>query len=377
VPGWRPAFPGCARAALGAAAALAVFLAWLNLRPAPLVIEPLRPSAGKPLVDAKLELARRFAPFVYHEFHPTLGRQDVPAPVDFDGDLDGENDWETFARFELLPTVYYAVLETETHWFLTYHLFHPRDWTRFDLGLHMTHENDGENLQIVVAKASDEPVLLFAQAHYRGVAYASPESGIGDGRERLCGPFLRVDGAGRPSERGPHACVFVESGGHGIFGVPDARSRVTVAPDGAARFELAGWVLRPSVGEETLAEPALVTGLAVPYRLESTEAKLWPLLASGELVGEGRLLDRPLPYADERIAIGVPRYYEADRFSGPFGPDRGIAPFAVDFEFGAGEVGALFFGPAARYAQVLALSGPWSLEYVDYPFVRPGGASGR
>ena len=358
------------RAGAALAAALAAWILALNARPAPLVVEPLLASAGKPAVDAKLELAARFAPFVYHEFDPLRGRMDVPAPVDFDGDLDGENAWENFARFELLPTVYYAVLETETHWFLTYHLFHPRDWVRFDLGLHQSHENDGENLQVVVARSNQEPVLLFAQAHYRGVAYANPGSGFGDGQVELRGPFLRVDADGRPSADGAHACVFVESGGHGIFGVLDPHARVTVAADGAVHFERAGWALRPARPGEELAEPALSSGTLVPYRLESLEAKLWPLLASGALVGEGKLLDRPLRYQDEQIAVDVPRYYEADRFSGPFGPDRGIAPFAVDFRFGAGEVGALFFGPAARYAALLRVPEPWSLEYVAYPFVR-------
>ena len=358
------------RAGAVAAAALGAWLLWLNTRPAPLVLAPLAPSAGTPLVDAQLELAARLAPFVYHEFDPTRGREDVPAPVDFDGDLDGENAWENFARFELVPTVYYAVLETGTHWFLTYHLFHPRDWVRFDLGLHLSHENDGENLQVVVSKTSEEPVLLFAQAHYRGVAYANPGSGFGDGRVALRGPFLRVDADGMPSSSGAHAGVFVESGGHGIFSALDPHAGVTVGPDGEARFERAGWVMRAARAGEALAEPGLVSGAVVPYRLESLEAKLWPLLATGELVGEGRLLDRPLRYEDERIAIDVPRYYEADRFSGPFGPDRGIAPFAVDFRFGAGEVGALFFGPAARYAALLGVPEPWSLEYVAYPFVR-------
>ena len=98
--------------------------------------------------------------------------------------------------------------------------------------------------------------------------------------------------------------------------------------------------------------------------------KLWPLLRDGELTGSGGLLDGALHYADERVAVDVPRYYEGDRFSGPFGPDRGISPFAVDFAFGEGEVGALFFAPARRYAEVLTVPEPWSLVYVDDPFTR-------
>ena len=99
--------------------------------------------------------------------------------------------------------------------------------------------------------------------------------------------------------------------------------------------------------------------------------RIWPGLRDGTLVGEDGLFDGALRYRGPQIDVGVPRYYEGDRFSGPFGADRGIAPFAVDFRFGEGEVGALFFDPARRYAECLVVPQPWSLEYEDYPFVMP------
>ena len=92
---------------------------------------------------------------------------------------------------------------------------------------------------------------------------------------------------------------------------------------------------------------------------------------SGELVGEGRLLDGAVPYEDARVRIDVPRFHEADRFSGPFGPDRGISPFAVDFGWRAGELGSLFFDPAGRYATCLRVPEAWSREWIGYPFDPP------
>lgn len=355
----------------GLALGVASGLVGLNACVGPLRVEPLRACAGTPVDDGDLELARRFAPILYHEFHPTRGRQDVLAPVDFDGDLDGENDGEHLPHYELLPTVLYALVASETHWFLSYHLFHPRDWTCLDLGLNMTHENDGENLQVVVERSSERVVLLFTQAHFRGGVYADPESRWGDGEERIRGGILLLDDEGRVAAGGSHAGVFVEQGGHGIYGVHDARARVTISSDGAATFARAGWVMRPARGGEEVREPALSNGSVVSYRLESTRAKLWSLLLSGELVGEGKLLDGTVPYADARVALDVPRYYEADRFSGPLGSDRGISPFAIDFRFGAGEVGALLFDPARRYRELLRVPEPWSERYVDYPFAMP------
>ena len=149
--------------------------------------------------------------------------------------------------------------------------------------------------------------------------------------------------------------------------------------DGSAVFEATGIVFRPARAGERVDEPPLdrsppaarVPGgadAAVPYRLESTLARLWPGLRDGSLVGEGGLVDGPLRYRGRAIDVHVPRYYEGDRFSGPFGPDRGISPFAVDFGFGEGEVGALFFDPAARYAECLAVPEPWSRDYEGDPF---------
>lgn len=364
--GWRR------RSAITALVALALALAWLNRPVGPLRRAPLEPSRHAPAVDAHLPLARRYAPWILAEHHPTRGRQDVPCPVDFDGNLRGDDDWEHFADFELLPTVYYACLETETHWFLAYHLFHPRDWTLFDVGLHLTHENDGENLQVVVERSSGRVMLLFTQAHYRGGVYADPGSGIADGTERVRAPLVLVDDAGRPAPEGTHAAVFVESGGHGIYGLADRHARATLEAGGSVRFTRAGWILRPAVEGEPVHEPALESGRVVPYALLSTTARLWPGLADGSLVGKGGLVDGALPFDSPQGSFSVPRYYEGDRFSGPFGPDRGISPFAVDFRFGAGEVGALFFDPARRYAECLVVPEVWSTAYRDYPFVLPG-----
>ncbi|MGH2568069.1 MAG: hypothetical protein ACRDGA_06985, partial [Bacteroidota bacterium] len=131
-----------------------------------------------------------------------------------------------------------------------------------------------------------------------------------------------------------------------------------------------GLLFRPARMGEEIAEPANWTSGEVGYQLDSITMKLWPVLRDGQLIGDGKLLDGAVQYADELISVDVPRYYNADRFSGPFGPDRGISPFALDFSFSKGTLGALFFNPAKRYADRLIIDRPWSTEYVDYPFTQ-------
>ncbi len=345
----------------------------------PLLMPPLSRNEQPLLLDGQVELARRYAPWILNEVATDGGRQDLPTRADFDGNLRGDDNWENLARFELPPVVYYAVVESTTHWFITWHLFHPRDWSRIDLGLNMTHENDGENLQVVVAKANGRVVLLFTQAHYRGGVYANRDSGFAAGSEEIRGPLDLVDDAGRPATDGTHAVVFVERCGHGIYGLTDRRDEVELGADGAVRFSGRGFVLRPAAAGEEMTEPRLdsldvwVDATAMPYALASSIATFWPGLDRGCLVGEGGLFDGALRLVTPEVTIDVPRYYEADRFSGPLGSDRGISPFAVDFGFGEGEVGALFFDPARRYARCLTVPRSWSINYVAYPFVRSEG----
>ncbi len=335
----------------------------------PLRVDPLQKPVLTRKVDQHFELARRYAPWIFHASHKTKGRQDIPTRVDFDGDMRGDNNWEHFPLYELIPTVYYACLESETHYFLTYHLFHPRDWSFFDFGIHTTHENDGENLQVVVEKSSGEVVLLVTQAHFKAFAYALQSSNIGGGAQGLRGDFLLMNEEGELDSQGKHVCVFVEEGGHGIYSASDECAKLDLVPGSKLVFEDYGFVLHPASEGEEVGEPVLGTsGKAFGYKLESSLESFWKPFLQGVLVGEGKLLDGAVRYQDERNLLMLPRYYEANRFSGPLGPDRGISPFAFDFSFCEGQVGWLFFDPAKRYSETLEIAGPWSFVYQDYSF---------
>jgi hypothetical protein len=325
-------------------------------------------TAREPLTP----VVERYAPFVYAATEKCGGRQDIISNSDFDGDLVGNNNWENFEQFELKPTVYYAILETETHYFISYHLFHPRDWNHFTVWLNDTHENDGENFQVVVRKSDGRVVLLWTQAHYRSRVYSQSGSGIESGAVRLSGEFQTVDSVGMPSENGTHACVFVESQGHGNYGTLDSDSDARLNADGSYSFKgKSGLLFRPARDGEGVREPGATSSGESAYQLDSTVQKLWPLLRDGKLTGDGKLLDGSYRYQDELVDIKeVPRFYDGNRFSGPFGSDRGISPFALDFSFKRGTLGALFFNPAKRYAERLKISDPWSRHYINYPFAR-------
>lgn len=209
---------------------LQAWLAWAVLLAA-LAITPGRSFGQPPRAD---EIARAWAPVVYQDVRQDGshgGRFDLITNFDFDGDYDGTNNWNNAGDYEydLLPYVYYNVIETETRYFITYSLFHPRDWT-WTLeasSRDLEHENDLEGVTLVVEKVfwpNDQGRLIaaFCIFHFETVAFANdlnlvpaPEYtwDLGGPNEQS---ILAIDDAtGRP-------CIFVEDGGHGIGGISAA-----------------------------------------------------------------------------------------------------------------------------------------------------------
>ena len=85
-------------------------------------------------LEFRAALALRHAPIHHQDVHVSgahalAGAADYITRVDFDQDDDASNNWDNAgdARFPLSAHAYYAVVETPTHWFITYQFFHPRD----------------------------------------------------------------------------------------------------------------------------------------------------------------------------------------------------------------------------------------------------------
>ncbi len=154
-----------------------------------------------------LEIASRFAPI----FYQGLGDdeyQDYIRNFDFDGDWRGDNNWTNAdnRRFPLRASVYFAVSETETHFFIHYAVFHPRDYKGGESGTLLSgiiregarlggkydptgqleeaalaHENDMEGCLVVVARNGNDLqqasiVYVETIAHNRILKYVPQDS---------------------------------------------------------------------------------------------------------------------------------------------------------------------------------------------------------
>ena len=186
----------------------------------------------------------RYAPvYVQHVADGDRG-MDRPTRVDFDGDWDATNNWDHQERHgtQLPAAAYGAAVLTDTHAYLTYTLFYPRDWADWCVPL-ICHDNDLETVQVVVDRTHDAVEEVRIKAHLQFSTTRADQLALRDGR-----PVLRV-----------------ESGGHGI---------AACAPDDAACVAQRGrLVYAPDAPPAPPPEHA--EGQAVRYELLSLRDTLW------------------------------------------------------------------------------------------------------
>jgi hypothetical protein len=318
--------------------------------------------------DRDRELAEAFAPVIFHATRPSErpASWDTPARVDFDGDRIASNNEESLRAglHPITPVVYYAVLETETHIFVIYGLYHPLDWSTLPAVFPYTwHENDMENIQVVVEKRADaggSVVLLAAQAHLLTTLYTLPGSGISSGAVAISDRPLRL------LDR-DHPAIFVESGGHGIYSVTDAPGDLeTSDPPTLREGVLYLYSFNKKSGAPAATTPAITSAL---YELLPIYDTFWAPYLDGSGTGDGKLMDGSFSYYERGLAWDhVPRHLDSDRLSGPCKSDSGILPFAFGFSLADLDLGSLFFSPAEKYAESLSIERAWSTRYLRHPY---------
>lgn len=107
----------------------------------------IRVTGGEgPPPPSRLDLAIRWSPVIYHGTH---NNYDIPTRWDFDNNMSGQDNWEhAFYHINNFQAyVYYTYQESDSHYFLTYLFFHPRDTKTIG-----PHENDWEGARVTVEK---------------------------------------------------------------------------------------------------------------------------------------------------------------------------------------------------------------------------------
>ncbi|WP_189077899.1 GDSL-type esterase/lipase family protein [Mangrovihabitans endophyticus] len=191
------------------ATALAVLAGWIGAVAGP---------AGTALASTSAEraaLAQWWAPVHFQDVDTSGetaegGKSDYLTSYDFDGDLNGRNNWENISEFPLAAHVYYSVVQTPSFSYLLYMFFHPRDWADAALDDYMEdateHENDSEGALVVVANDGSEHGSLKAVitvAHSNFYSWLPEGSDFASGNEDVDGAIATLasphgDGHQRP-----------------------------------------------------------------------------------------------------------------------------------------------------------------------------------
>jgi hypothetical protein len=328
----------------------------VGLRPDEMISFPLEAPSNYPY----RALAEHWAPFIAQEtwFQP---KADYLARFDFDGDWLGADNWEDAFVGSSQAYVYYEAMETQTHWFLIYNMFHPRDYSDKCVA-GSCHENDNEGLILTIRKDGTpfgSLQVMETLAHnnvYSHVADSSVRSGIHN-----------IDG-GIELYQESHPVAFIESGGHGVYGSTSSHSRFRLETG-----KFTGGTGVTYVYKGIAERPVHLDDREVGYELLSIYDHWW-LRSQLSTAREDGAFDAYYVYIPARNRPRTQAREIAGSFLGRTESENKAKPFWGWHDnrsrkknmVGTGQWG---LDPAYAVAQNLRIPGPFSLDYIYNPYL--------
>ncbi len=308
---------------------------------------------------ARAAVASHFAPTIYQE---TKDQRDLIAAMDFDGDWDLTNNASHVDGRPMPAVVYDTVVETPTHWFLTYLPYHPVDAKGVN-----GHDNDTEHATMVVRKdgsAFGRLEAMEVRFHDWMYQYAAPGSGVGDAADDVDGP-IHFDTDGRPM-------INAQRVGHGLCGglAPTLpffdslalRCRHRDTP----RIARQGVVYRYKGRAEA---PRSLDDRDVGYALVEIGEQVWPRARDA---GALRVFATRMDFRGERCTeYDCPRGIGAVLASAVGHGSTGM-PWEEGPGKGVSKAGDPFFDPAYTLGRRLRFPAPFAIDYSFNPYLGVG-----
>jgi hypothetical protein len=294
-------------------------------------------------------LAEKYAPVIYQDAG-RFPRADFITAVDFDNNIDPIDNRENLNAHALVGTVYFSVIETHTHAFINYSVFHTMNYGWLLNETADSIENDMTGLVVVVDKAAKDspPLLVATYAHDQFLHYSSSDS-ILPGSERIKGK-LRV-------ENTTHPRVFIEAGRHGCLVTSDL---VIGEYTGEAGDDFPGGKGIVYRFKKEPTEPEGPNDRDAGYRLAPILETIWKL--------KGFVGDRSVFHSNFRMDDGC-EYPERFVSSTP-GKRGGRPPWAWDDIDDEGiRIGEMFLIPADVISKHLTMPAPFDRNYSYNPYL--------
>lgn len=117
--------------------------------------------------NRRLQMAEAFAPILFQHERPFNRNFDSIVDFFFDGDRNLRNNGKTISqlseeqelKIQEEPVLYFSVIESRSHFYLNYVVYHAYDSKDWD------HAHDTENILVVVDKLSLKQVAVISNAH--------------------------------------------------------------------------------------------------------------------------------------------------------------------------------------------------------------------
>lgn len=193
------------------------------------------------------DLVFHYAPVHYQDTDSTDYPSDYITAFDYDSDLVSTNNWDNRGNGLWAATVHYSVVESCSHYFITYAFYHPRDWS--DTPFDQEHENDLEGVLIAVSKDGSTYGTLQGMVtvfHTNFYSFTPAGSPLTSGHESIDGTlsFQNDSGVNRPK-------TVSEAKGHGTKAWPYASDFDGSAnQDGVIYFPTQGLPGAPTSGND-------------------------------------------------------------------------------------------------------------------------------
>ena len=321
------------------------------------------------------EIAVKYAPVLYQELHKNslYAHWDYICALNFDEDWNPLNNSENLekGKFSLEACLYYSVVESETHFFISYSLFHPLDWNYTDDGrLRKWYENSMRHLQVVVEKESRDSIggnviLLALQKTREFEVYKKQGVDVYNRKKYLAdGELIFCDRQGHITKSGDHVVLFIETGTHSLslvsqkMGSLIQKKNTYVLPRGVQ------YVPNPEEGGSPVPGKSFQV---VHYSLTDISSTLWaPNVPNSEDIQNFFKADN-FVYNDHLMNLGkIPLYLQGKDLEGTtynlYNPN--ISPFALGL---GNNQGCFFFNPIEAYRKNFVVS-DWSLTYLFHPY---------
>lgn len=319
------------------------------------------------------QLAEAYAPVVYQQVEDQA--LDTFARIDFDGNLIPSDNLEN-ADEPNYGFIYYDVIESVSHYFITYMLYYPGSVPREGV----TYEHDIVSLQVVVRKDPTDPLgelRAFSTFYHENLnTWAIENSWYDEGdnvddndediEARLTTEYLVDD---------RHVSIFIESGRHAVC-LPNASTLAgPCAPDDGetAPFEPETVGLIYGVAE---AATRIGDGPnnALTYSLRSFVEEFWALrnrVDGDDAVFGGEFAYRPpvINEETEETRPGAGEYFptalNADNADGQWGD----LPFIVNVSRERTDQGVWYVDPAWANNAMFAFPESFSPDYCFNPYL--------